>query len=100
MRRSSEGVVLAEHGAMAGKKPLDVAVADPLERLDESGDIRTVMRVDISDASVSIDVVAGEEQIAQAERQLAVRVSRRVPHFDLSAPHVEDVAFVDRADRA
>ena len=51
----------------------------------KAGMIAAVMGVDRADAAVAIDVVAAEQQIAQAERKLAVGVARRVPDFQLQA---------------
>jgi hypothetical protein len=88
-------VVFAEDGAVAGEQPLDVAGFDPLQRLDEVGDAAAVVGVDRADAAVAEQVVAREEQIAHAERELAVGVAGGVPYFELQAADADAVAIFD-----
>ena len=78
-----QGVVFLEDRPMAGKQPLHVARLDPLERLDEVGDAAAVMGVDRADAAVAVDVVAREEQVAEAEAELAVGVAGGQPDLEL-----------------
>src|SRR5262249_32172359 len=65
-------VILAKHRAVAGQEPLDVAGLDPLQRLDEIGDVAAVMGVDRANATIAEQIVAGKEQVAHPERELAV----------------------------
>ena len=95
-RAVDQAVVLAEDRAVAGEQPFDVAGLDPLQRLDEVGDAAAVVGVDRADAAVAEQVVAREEQVAQAERELAVGVARRVPDFELQVADADAVAIVDQ----
>ncbi len=81
---------------MAGQQPLDVAVADAAERFNEVGDIAAVVRVDGSHATVAINIVAGKKQLAQAKRQLTVRVARRMPDLQFDIAHLDLVPFLDQ----
>ena len=55
-----------------------------------------MMGIDRPDAAVAIDVVAAEQQVAQAERKLAVGMPRRVPDFEFQAADLDDIAVVDQ----
>src|SRR6185437_7570677 len=59
-----------------------------IERLNERRDVAAVMSVDRPDAAVAIDVVAGEENVAETKAELTVRVSRREPNFELQSAHL------------
>src|SRR5438093_9940561 len=53
------------------------------------------MSVDVADAAVAIDVVAGKQQVSQAKGELAMRVSGRVPRFQLEVADAEDLPLAD-----
>ena len=50
--------------------------------------------VDRADAAVAEDVVAREQQVAHAQRKLAIGVARRVPDFELEIANLDRVAVI------
>ena len=52
------------------------------------------MGVDRADAAIAEQVVAGEQQVAQAKRELPIRVAWRVPNFELLLADADPVAVV------
>ncbi len=94
-RGVEELFVFAKNRAVAREQPLDVAGADSLQAADEGRDVAAVMGVDRPHAAVAINVVAAQEQIAEAERELAIGMSRRVPDFEALIANGDDVSFID-----
>ena len=81
---SSSALSLRKIGPCEGSRYFDVAGADALQAGDEIDQVRAVVGVDDADAAVAEDVVAGEEEVAHPEGELAGRVAGRAP--DLERP--------------
>lgn len=87
--------VIGKNRSVAWSEPFHVAVTNPLKRLDEGLDVAAVVGVDGADATVSIDVVATEQHIADSERELTIGVSRRVPDLELQRTDFDDITVRD-----
>ncbi len=78
---------------MAGEQPFDIAVANPGERANECGDIAAVVGIDRTDAAIAINVVAAEEDVSEAESELAVGVPWSKPDFEFDVSDLKEVAI-------
>ena len=54
-----------------------------------------MVRIDVADAAVAIDVVAGEEKISHPERKLGRRMTGRVPDVERQLADFENIPLVD-----
>ena len=82
-------------GTVGREQVLDVAGPDPLQAGDEVDQVRAVVGVDDADAAVAEDVVAGEEQVAHAEGELAGGVSGGAPDLQRPVADLDAVSLVD-----
>ena len=51
--------------------------------------------IDCAHATIAVDVVAAEEDVSQAESELAVGVPWREPNFEFDVAYLEAVAIFD-----
>jgi hypothetical protein len=92
-----ELAIVSKCRSVAWQQPLDAAVLDAFERLDEGGQIRTMVGVDTAHTAVTEDVIAGEQEISEAEGELSNCVSGSVPDFQFQFSKWQDVAVVHGA---
>ena len=96
MVASMQSVILAEDRTVRGEQVLDVGLADADQAGDEVDEVRAVVSVDDPDAAVAEDVVAGEEQVAHPQGELAGGVAGRAPDLQLLVADPDSVPLVDR----
>src|SRR5438128_854645 len=89
-------IVSFENGAVAWQQILRLILENAVERADEIGNIRAMMRVYDSDATVLVDVVAAEKKVTHLEAELAGRVAGCVPDLELRIADLDEVALVEK----
>src|SRR5713101_9633214 len=90
-----DAIIPAKHRAVAGQEELGIVLANALERMNEVRNIGAVMGVNDTDATVLVDVVTAEKQVAHFEAQLPGGVARGMPNLELQAANCDDVALLE-----
>ena len=96
-RGVDERVVFAEDRTVGGEQVFDLALADSFQAADVVGKVRSVVGIDHPDATISKNIVAGEEEIIHPESELAGGVSRGAPNLQGSVADHQPIPLVDRS---
>ncbi len=94
-RLLDHGRILAKRRAVTRQQPLHVAALNPSQRFDECRDVRAVVRIDIADGPIAINVIPREQEIPQSKGQLRRRVTGSMPDLEIQSADLEDIPFVD-----
>src|SRR5262249_40776600 len=66
-----------------------------LKRINEMGDVRSVMCIDDAHAAVLVNIVAAKQQIAHLETKLPLRMTRRVPDLKAEIAHLDRITLLE-----